>query len=146
MTNVARGRRAALSGLALAAIVAGCGAVPIPGSSAPLPVDLGASAWAVVELPGLALVDERRPFVRFDGGRLSGSTGCNDLQARVEISGDQIRVEEIVTTDVGCGDPIGRQEAAFLEGLAEAERVRTVGSRLVLAGPGGEMVLEPVAD
>jgi heat shock protein HslJ len=51
-------------------------------------------------------------FLVFDGGRVTGSTGCNSLEGPATVSGSTIRFGEIVLTKKACPDTLANVERA----------------------------------
>jgi heat shock protein HslJ len=73
----------------------------------------------------------------FQGGRVSGSAGCNTYTAGYQLAQDTagiIRLEPAATTLRACAEPAGvmEQEAAYLAALPTATRYLIEGDRLTL--------------
>jgi len=110
---------------------------PLPGEAAPA----GAASpegrtWKLVSLfgKGIDAPDTRRSaHLVFDPGRhrISGSTGCNRLNGRYRLDGEQLRFSEMATTRVGCPGG-GDLEKNFLDALGQTAGFRISGNRLVL--------------
>ncbi|MFE3854583.1 META domain-containing protein [Streptomyces griseorubiginosus] len=79
-----------------------------------------------------------------DGGESGGSVGCNSIGADAEISGDTVRITDLVQTLIGCPDPLGEFEARFVEvfeGTHKAKVSERDGvSTLTLTTPGGDSI------
>lgn len=60
--------------------------------------------------------------VRFEKGRISGTTGCNRLSGHYEQSGNTIKISGFATTRMMCPDALMEQERAILDGLGSATR------------------------
>jgi heat shock protein HslJ len=103
---------------------------------------LGDATWTLVELdgaPALAARDANsameNPHLRFepDSGRVTGSTGCNHLAGRYELSGARLRLSQLISTKRACvEDARMRQETRFLAALEAADRHRLAGDTLAL--------------
>jgi len=86
---------------------------------------------------------------RFEGGRLSGSAGCNSYSAGFALGGGggAIVVSPPASTRMFCASPPGvmEQEAAYLAALPTAVRYRIEGERLSLETADGARVATYVA-
>ena len=121
-------------------VVASCGGGAVGTGTS---VDVGGT-WTAVDVAGHIPDRLDAPRIQFtEGGRIQGSTGCNDFSAEVQINGDRIAIGPIENTDVGCGGKLGEIEAAFISALRVAHGIAggSGTGRLVLTGPGGELVL-----
>ena len=106
---------------------------------APIPDGLAGIRWKLVELDGKPVeVYDNQPephllFDEADGGRLSGSDGCNRLIGGYRLTGDQISFGQLGSTMMLC--PKGDAQArALAKALANATRVSRSGERLELYG------------
>jgi heat shock protein HslJ len=125
---------AALAVAIAALAVAGCDAFPAG------PTRLDGTQWRVVEVGGTGPVAGSEPFVRFVGGQIQGSTGCNDFGGPFSLTiDDELSIGELTTTRAVCDGPLGAQEAAMLMALRGAERIDLQGDRLEIAGSGGRL-------
>lgn len=105
------------------------------------------SGDALVELG-----DPRGPArLRFEGGRVTGSAGCNRLMGGYDLKGEDIRFQtSMATTMMACPEPLMSQEQAVHAALASVASYRREADSLDLLDPAGEVllrlaVLEPVA-
>ncbi len=120
--------------LAIAAIASGCLVVPGPGQA-----DIDGTAWRVVSVAGRPVLADAMPTIRFDGNRISGSTGCNTFGGGFDRVGDRFSISELVMTEIGCGGAIGEQESRLLEVLLVVERIEVGPGSLRLVGPPGSL-------
>ena len=125
----------------------GCSTAPDP--SGPIgggrPSGLAGTAWRVVAVGARVPAAQAEPTIVFAEGAISGSGGCNHFggQYRYDPATGQLAVGELGATAMGCLEA-GRNEmeAAFLQALGSASSVGVDDAgRLVLAGPGGPVVL-----
>ncbi len=131
--------RFALLGL-LALVITACGGVAGP-SPSPVPVVISGIEWRATSVAGLTPTGDHVPTIRFDDARAVGSTGCNEYGADVTVSGGAIEVGDIVQTEMACVDAgVMELEAAFVRVLSGATTISVVDGRLVVKGPGGELV------
>lgn len=151
------GRFGRSSLLLITALWALAGCVPLQSSPArsPSALDLGGT-WTTVSVPGIVITDRlEAPRVQFVApGRVQGATGCTDFSAPVRIEGDRVAVGPFDTgSSVGGSDPTcsprDREiEAAFVRALSQADHLSggLASGRLIISGPGGEIVLaQPAA-
>lgn len=107
--------------------------------AAPSPIE--GPEWRLTGLRGLdaaalAAVPEG-VSVRFDGGRLTGFSGCNRLAGSYAIDGDQLTIPAAAGTMMACPPPVMQVEDAFRKALATGPLRYAVGDgRLTLAAPG----------
>jgi heat shock protein HslJ len=78
----------------------------------------------------------------FDGGRLTGSAGCNSYMTSYTASGSAIEIGLAATTRLFCATPDGvmEQEAAYLAALPTAAAYRIDGNRMILERADGARV------
>lgn len=123
--------------LALSLGLGGCGIMP---GAAP---NLEATGWRAVLVWGRQPVAGREPTLRFAGGKVTGSGGCNQIGGQFRIERDRLEITDLGSTAMGCPAPIGEIEGAFIKALLTAETIRFDGQNLVIVGGGGEVVLRP---
>ncbi|MDQ2964895.1 MAG: META domain-containing protein [Chloroflexota bacterium] len=123
--------------LALSLGLAGCGIMP------GVTPNLESTGWRAVQVWGREPVAGREPTVRFAGGKVVGSGGCNQIGGQFTIDGARLTVTDLGGTAMGCPAPIGEIEGAFMKALLTAETIRFDGQNLVILGVGGEVVLRP---
>lgn len=66
-------------------------------------------------------VKDELATIRFENGRVNGSTGCNSFNGRYKQSSDKITFSGFATTRMLCPDALMEQERALLDGLGSAE-------------------------
>ena len=127
--------------IALTVVVASCQA--LPGAGAPR---LEGSGWRAVDVGGLAPAAGSEPTAAFDGGRITGSTGCNAYEGGAIVRGSGIEIRGVAMTKIGCVGATGDVEARFIAilGSAVTVAIRTDGF-LVLSGSDADLVLRPDA-
>ncbi len=132
--------------VSIALVRAGAGptAPAAPGSttpSAPGSRPLETTYWRAIELagrPAPAQKPDREAHLVFrEGGRVSGSDGCNRFSGGYELEGEGITLGQMLRTHMACVDTpdIERGFRAALEG---ASRWRIVGDRLELLDATGK--------
>jgi heat shock protein HslJ len=80
-------------------------------------------------------------FVAFDGEELTGHNGCNQFAGAYELEGDQLVVEDLGQTLIGCDGPEGEQEAVVMAVLESGPTVRHDGMTLELTTPDGQALV-----
>ena len=102
------------------------------------------TAWRVVSVAGLAPVAGREPTITFAADRVTGTTGCNQYFGGYTLGDGAITFSAIGMTRMACDDAVGQTEAAFTAALTAATTASIdAEGRLHLAGPAGEIVLDP---
>jgi|SRR5262245_13564425 len=146
----ARDRFGTRGGLAVAACLALTGGAcacrdATPASSGGLALaPLAGSPWTLVSLGGQPLPPGARPpTAAFDGTRVSGFGGCNRYTGEVEEKAPgAITMGALAATKMACPAPAMEVEARYLTALGQVTQYMLAGGRLVLRGPGGDMVFE----
>lgn len=101
------------------------------------------TTWRLADLsgsPAIGSEGERGARLEFiaDGGRVTGSTGCNRLTGTFTRTGEELRFGPTATTRMACLDPrLNAQEQTFVAALTSTERHRIDGDTLVLIGRSG---------
>jgi heat shock protein HslJ len=77
-------------------------------------------AHAVVGPDGqlLAIPHDVEVSVRFEGGRVAGSGGCNRISAEYRLDGDRLSLGPVAATMMACPEPAASIEATVLQALA----------------------------
>lgn len=109
-------------------LLAGCGG----GDDQADPSSFEAMPWVLsagVDVDGWEIV---APSLRFEEGRIGGSTGCNRYGASYTVDDDTLEIGEIASTLIACQPPADAVERAFVGVLPRAARWRIEGDELVL--------------
>lgn len=109
------------------------------------PSTLAGTVWRVVTINGRTPVAGSEPTMAFAEALVTGSAGCNSYsgQYRYDPSTGSIAFEQAAMTAMACLEP-GRMdvEAAFATAMTGATSASIdPQGRLILTGPGGEIVL-----
>ena len=130
--------------IVLAAAMTGAGC----GQTAGAPPDLSGD-WELVEFVEDGTVRPEpaggRATLTAGDGELSGTSFCNSYSGTYRLDGDEIAVEGLGGTEIGCAPELLDAEAAYLAALATVESAGTVDGYLVLTGPDAELRFRPVA-
>ncbi|MBK1720245.1 META domain-containing protein [Thiocystis violacea] len=118
-----------------------------PTQEARPPATFEGSVWrlsAYQSSPGLVeVVPNSRPTrFRFEAGRMSGSTGCNQIQGSYRLDGAIITFENgLAATQMGCPPPLMAQEKAIIQAIKAVATYRHEEGRLELLDAGGKPLL-----
>ena len=97
--------------------------------------------------PGKDLVPGRRPTIRFiaEPPSAGGRSFCNGYGGPYVVRGDSLRIEQIMSSAVGCDGP-DSLETRFFRGLRETQRFQLDSAALILiAKDGTRLTFVPVA-
>lgn len=100
-------------------------------------------AWDVVELGGEEVAEKHRPTLRFEDGRVSGSTGCNQFQGSFEQKGAALSFGPLASTRRYCEES-AEIETRFLAALDKVNAFRLARDKVrLLAGDDVLATLRP---
>jgi len=115
-------------------LLAGCTAPAVPEGQRIDGID-----WILVDMNGLPWGQDAT--LRIDGDRLTGIGPCNAYSGAQAASPPGFAARAIAATALPCADlDRNRAEREYLDQLGRAEAMRRDRARLVLSGPGVEMV------
>ncbi|HEX2037528.1 MAG TPA: META domain-containing protein [Chloroflexota bacterium] len=78
----------------------------------------------------------------FQGGRLTGSAGCNSYTATYQLNGERLQLSRPASTRRLCGEPeVMTQESTYLAALERVSRYQIAGAGLVLSDGVGNPLL-----
>jgi putative lipoprotein len=95
--------------------------------------------WKAIELAGKSTPTQdpkREAHLQFQGGRVSGSDGCNRLTGTYQLNGDRVAFGQIAGTQMACVNP-GGTEGPFRDALKSATKLTVAGDRLELSDAAG---------
>jgi heat shock protein HslJ len=96
--------------------------------------------WTCIELNGKPIPESvPAPTLTFsaDAGRVTGTTGCNNVMGTFTLGADGLRFGRAASTRKLCSGPAMEIEAAFLKLLETTTQHRIHGESLELSGTGG---------
>lgn len=109
------------------------------------PTTLTGTAWRVVSVNGRPPVAGAEPTAAFAATEVRGSAGCNSYggQYTYEPSTGAIAFRDLGVTAMACAEPARNDfEGLFTRAINQANSASIdPEGRLVLSGPGGEIVL-----
>jgi len=109
-------------------------------ANTPPPV-LDRTAWVLSALPGEAPVGTAVPTLRFEGGRVAGSDGCNRIVGPFTADATSLRLPPaMVATRMACPEPVQRVATAFGRALATTRAYRIEAGALLLVDDAGAVL------
>jgi heat shock protein HslJ len=100
---------------------------------------LAGTRWLAEAIDGKAVVPDVQSTLEFAGAdRVSGRGGCNQYSGRALLSGNTVRFGALITTKMGCAQPLMDQEFRYLKALDATGTFRIdPDGRLVLVDESG---------
>jgi heat shock protein HslJ len=101
-----------------------------------------ASTWVLQQGVEMALRNARKPELRVEANRLSGSTGCNNFSATLNARPNQrVAIEEIARTRMLCELNQNDIENALVRAFEKTEAIRKKGRTLTFFSGDGSTLL-----
>ncbi len=97
------------------------------------PLDLLKGDWTALRIGETDVPEGIEVTLSFDGGRISGRSGCNRYTGAVGMTGESLRLGPLAGTMMACPDPAMAVERAFHSALSAVDRFDI--------GPEGELLL-----
>ncbi|MFD2570611.1 META domain-containing protein [Spirosoma soli] len=94
--------------------------------------------WVLTDFQGRMIATNRpqteipRVEISLSEGRVTGTTGCNRLNGRVQADSRHIQFGPLATTKMACAGEVGRFEGDFLEALSRPLTYRIAEGKLIL--------------
>jgi heat shock protein HslJ len=110
-------------------------ASPAPVSPAPTAADLDGNTYIVTGVQGRDLVKGSEIALRFEGGRLGISAGCNSMSGGYTITDGKLDVGAMVTTEMACEEPLMAQDQ-WISAIVNGAAITLEGDTLTLAKDG----------
>ena len=113
----------------------GCGGGVLP------PASLERTVWRIASINGAEIPASQGALVSFGDGRMSGTVGCNRLGSDYNYSGGKLGFGPVMSTRMGCQEPLASQEYAFVSILGSTPAtIFTNNGMIVLTGKDGATV------
>jgi heat shock protein HslJ len=106
-------------------------------------VGLDGTVWELLSINGVAPIDGTEITLRFQDGRVQGSSGCNTYGGDYTLENDGVfQAGPIAVTEMACLDPEGAmaQEVNYLQILQGANMLVRDGDELTIEGGGDTLV------
>jgi len=123
-------------------LLAGCCRVPASSNAtAPASVSIEGPTWRLTALgdknPGLGGTEMRPVTARFEGGRISGFSGCNQFMGGYTLNRDSVVIGSLAGTLMACPEPQMALEKTFMGALTGTLGYAITGDRLTLTPVSG---------
>jgi heat shock protein HslJ len=120
-----------------ARLLAGCCRIPVSSNaSTPVPLAFEGPTWQLdapaAQGTGVAGKEMRPVTALFEGGRVSGFSGCNRFMGSYTLDRDSVLIGPLAGTMMACPEPQMAIEKAFLGALTGTLRHAISGDRLTL--------------
>ena len=100
-----------LLAITTASIGAACSSAAAPSAPAQTPA-LAGRTFLSTDVHGATLVPGTRVTLTFkDDGSLGAGAGCNSMGGAYAIDGDRLTTGQMMTTEMGCAEPLMKQDA-----------------------------------
>jgi heat shock protein HslJ len=118
-------------------LLAGCCRVPVSSNAiAPASVSIEGPTWRLTALgdhsPGVAETQMRPVTAHFEGGRISGFSGCNQFMGGYTLNQGSVVIGSLAGTLMACSEPHMALEKAVMGALTGTLRYAITGDRLTL--------------
>ena len=124
--------------LLISLVLFACGGEDEQAAAAP---ELAGTSWVLaggIDVPGWEQV---APSAGFADGKLTGANGCNRYSTSYTLDGEALKLGDVATTNMACGEPGAAVETAFMDALGRVAAARiTDGELTLLDGDGGEVL------
>lgn len=125
-------------------VFASCATTTTPAAPAPSPtppVSLAGTSWTVLAVNGAPVNPSAVPTLEFSAEQVSGTGGCNRYFGGYTLTGANLVIAQLGSTQMACDPAVMDAEQEFLSALQEAATVRLNGADLeILDSPGTVLV------
>ena len=123
-------------------LLAGCCRVPVSSNATtPASVAIEGPTWRLTALgdhsPGVAETQMRPVTARFEGGRISGFSGCNQYMGGYTLNRDSVVIGPLAGALMACSEARMALEKAVMGALTGTLRYAITGDRLTLTPASG---------
>jgi heat shock protein HslJ len=131
-----------LAGALLVTLLTACGGINAGGSVA-IDGDWRLSSGTGPE-GGIDPPDGHPVTLRIESDEVDGTAACNGYGGRLADDGEQLRVEELYSTEMACEpEEAMTAEAAYLAALVEVDSATVDGDTLILSGEDTQLIFRP---
>jgi heat shock protein HslJ len=105
-------------------------------------VDLAGNGWQASQVAAFTVPEDAHLFVKFGSdGRISGNGGCNAFFGAYTVSGNTIKIGQLLSTRKGCPG-LMQTEVKFLSLLESADTYEIKDNKLILFSASGSQLAE----
>jgi heat shock protein HslJ len=119
----------------------------IDDGSLPPPPQVDGTAWQLSVGGGpdgdVVPVEGYPITIKFEGQQLSGSAACNTYSGTYRLEGNELSIEALTLTEIGCDPTVMTAEATYLAALQGVTEVTISGGMLVLGRSDTELIFVP---
>ena len=100
------------------------------------------TSWSLADLAGTNVIAWNSVYItlNFKKDRIGGKSIINNYSAGYEINGKNIKISDIVCTEMGGPEELMQMESKYLELLENAKTIEIVNGDLVLKSDKGNLV------
>jgi heat shock protein HslJ len=124
--------------------LAGCCRIPATEANDAATVSLEANSWRLASLSGKESNElaglERPVWTRFEAGRISGFSGCNNFMGSYTVEGDRVTLGQLAGTLMACTEPAQSIDNVVRAQFAGTLRYEIIGSQLSLTAASGKIL------
>jgi len=136
-------RQATITLLALAGLLAACGAgQAAPSVPAASPGDV-VGTWVLtggtIDGDNAPVLADHRITMTITGSTIGGTAACNSYGGEITMDADGLHLANLGQTDMACEDPAMAAEAAYTAALVRVREIVRDGDELVAGGDGVEL-------
>lgn len=136
-------RQATITLLALAGLLAACGAgQAAPSVPAASPGDV-VGTWVLtggtIDGDNAPVLADHRITMTITGSTIGGTAACNSYGGEITMGADGLHLDNLGQTDMACEDPAMAAEAAYMAALVRVREIVRDGHELVARGDGVEL-------
>jgi len=122
----------------VAAVLQGCSPMKTASGGANPPPSLDDTAWTLASLPGTTLLPAPQATLQFEGGRATGSDGCNRYGTSFKTADGKLELgAQRVSTQMACPEPASQLATAFNRVLNDVRAYRIEAGSLLLLNASG---------
>ena len=126
-----------------AGLLQGCSGIGTANPGASPPPRLNDSAWTLASLPGTSPLPTAQVTVQFEGGRATGSDGCNHWATNFTADNGRLTFgPRRTSTQMACAEPVSELARSFNRVLDDARTYRMdAGFLLLLSADGATLAV-----
>ena len=124
------------TGALMLLVLPSCGS---DGGGSSTPASLDGTSWSLITVGDTSA--QPGGMLSFNGGKLTGATGCNSFGGTYQQSGDSLTITLGPTTRIGCPPPLDAQERSVFKALSSTAGFTEQSGTLTLLDGSGATLL-----